>query len=69
LSTRHQDSISEFEKLISVWARTRLSGGHHSIMTNLTGQAAGRMAIAGSGQLESRELAHKALEGRDTQPR
>jgi hypothetical protein len=42
-------------------------GGHHSIMTNPTGQATGRMAIAGSGQLEWRELAHKSPEGHDIQ--
>ena len=42
-------------------------GGHHSIMTDPIGQATGRMAIAGSGQLEWRELAHNSPEGRETQ--
>lgn len=41
--------------------------GHHSITINPTGQATGRMAIAGGGQLKWRELAHMSAEGHVTQ--
>jgi hypothetical protein len=60
-------SADKISKTVIVTALRASCGGRHSIMTDPTGQATGRMAIAGSGQLEWRELAHKSPEGRDTQ--
>jgi len=63
---RGADQIPEAVIVTTLRARY---GGHHSIMTNPTDQATGRMAIPGLVQLEWRELAHKSTECRDTQHR
>jgi len=58
---------NQIPETVIVTALCARCGGHHSIMTNPTNQATGRMGIPGSGQLEWRELALKSPEGHDTQ--